>query len=98
MKKRILSMLTTLITAMSLCGVLPASAEDIVNNKPALATNGVWRDGYIGYSDDDCEFDYYPINISTTGKLTINMQSFGYLSFDIIDSDYETLKNFIYYN
>lgn len=96
--KKLFSLLTTLVMAVGLCGVLPASAEDIVNNKPALATNGVWRNGYIGYSDDDCEFDYYPINISTTGKLTINMQSFGYLSFDIMDSDYETLKTFSSYN
>lgn len=92
--KKLFSLLTVFVMVVGLCGVLPASAEDIVNNKPALATNGVWRDGYIGYSDDDYEFDYYPINISTTGKLTINMQSFGYLSFDIMDSDYEQIESY----
>lgn len=93
MKKKIFSLLTTLLMAVSLVGVLPVSADDIVNYKSTLATNGVWRDGYIGYSDDEYEYDYYPIYISTTGKLTITMQSFGDLSFAVLDSDYNKIDS-----
>lgn len=98
MKRRILSMLTSLVMAVGLVGAVPVHAEDIVNYKSTLATNGQWRNGYIGYNDDECEYDYHPVYISTTGKLTITMQSFGGLYFEILDSDYGTLKTFSSYS
>lgn len=94
MRKKIFSLLTTLVMVVGLVGAVPAYAEDIVNNKSALATNGQWRDGYIGYSDNDYEYDYYPIYISTAGKLTINMQSFGDLEFHVLDSDYDEIGSY----
>ena len=91
MTKRFLSILTTLVIIIGLVGVLPVGAEDIVNNKPELKTNGVWVNGYIGYDDNKSEYDYIPIYTSSTGKLTIDMQSFGRLYFDVLDSDYNSI-------
>lgn len=94
MRKKFLSMLTSLVMAVGLVGAVPAHAEDIVNYKSTLATNGQWRNGYIGYNDDEREYDYYPIYISTAGKLTITMQSFGNLYFHVLDSDYDEMDSF----
>ena len=91
MTKRFLSILTTLVIVVGLVGILPVGAEDIVNNKPELKTNGVWVNGYIGYDDNNYEYDYYPIIIPSTGNLTVTMQSFGNLKFNILDSDYNSL-------
>ena len=91
MTKRFLSILTTLVIVVGLVGILPVGAEDIVNNKPELKTNGVWVNGYIGYDTEEKEYDYYPIIIPSTGKLTIDMQSFGDLNFYVLDTDYNCL-------
>ena len=56
--------MTTLVIIIGLVGVLPVGAEDIVNNKPELKTNGVWVNGYIGYDDNKSEYDYIPIYTS----------------------------------
>lgn len=94
MKKKILSIILTLIMLGGLIGVVPAGADDIRNDYSALATNGIWRDGYIGYYEDINEYDYHPIYTTATGKLTIDMQSFGDLYFEILDSDYNTIDDY----
>ena len=94
MKKRIFSIILTLIMLGGLAGVVPAGADDIRNDYSALATNGIWRDGYIGYYEDINEYDYHPIYTTITGKLTIDMQSFGDLYFEILDSDYNTIDDY----
>lgn len=98
MKKKIFGLITTIVMAVSLVGVLPVSADEYVNYKPTLATNGQWVDGHIGYSDEENEFDYHPIYISTAGKLTITMLSLGNLRFEILDSDYNYIDSYSSYN
>ena len=94
MKKKIFSIILTLIMLGGLIGVVPAGADDIRNDFPALATNGVWRNGYIGNYEDLNEYDYHPIYTTATGKLTIDMQSFGDLYFEILDSEYNIIDDY----
>lgn len=82
---------------VGLLGVVPAGADDIRNDYSALATNGVWRNGYIGNYEDVNEYDYHPIYTTATGKLTIDMQSFGDLYFEILDSDYNIIDDYSLY-
>lgn len=97
MKRKIFSIILTLIMLVGLLGVVPAGADDIRNDYSALATNGVWRNGYIGNYEDVNEYDYHPIYTTATGKLTIDMQSFGDLYFEILDSDYNIIDDYSLY-
>ena len=94
MKRKIFSIILTLIMLVGLLGVVPAGADDIRNDYSALATNGAWRNGYIGNYEDINEYDYHPIYTTATGKLTIDMQSFGDLYFEILDSDYNIIDDY----
>lgn len=97
MKRKIFSIILTLIMLGGLIGAVPAGADDIRNDYSALATNGVWRNGYIGNYEDVNEYDYHPIYTTATGKLTIDMQSFGDLYFEILDSDYNIIDDYSLY-